>query len=460
MSRAAASSRFSATAVIAAAVVAVTAVASLTTRPAPAPTGDDAPPSAASLRRADLVCAPGARDLRVLSVPGTEGTATRVVDGADATDVDLVRGLGRVAAVDTASVVSARGDLAPGLVAGGTGLGRSPRPAPCVAPAGDRWFTAAGAGSESTSTLLLTNPDPGPAAVDVVVWARRRELSVPSLRGIQVPARSTLAVDLGETIPRRTELLLHVHVSRGRVGALVESRLDPIGGAAPTASWSTGQAEPLTDSLLLGVPRGDGTQDLVVANPGDSEARFRLQVVTGESSFVPSDLESVRVPPDQSVTLALGRLLARATRDGAVGLRLESSEPVTATLRTVVEDRLITIPAAAPEEGTAAAVLPAMPQPVGRTLVLGGVETRGRVDVRFLDVDGRELDGARPVVGAGAGATVDVPPRAVAVIVEGTGPLLAAVRVPGSGIVPLTVPAVDDQVPSVVQRPLGQTPSS
>jgi len=460
MSRSAASSRVSATAVIAAVVVAVTAVVALATRPAPAPVRADSAPGESGLRRADLVCAPGQGDLRVLSLPGSEGAVARTVGDDPATDLELgTGGLGRLEAVDVASVVSARGDLAPGLVAGGSGLGPTPRSAPCVSPVADRWFAAVGAGSESTSTLVLTNPDPGPAAVDVSVWAKRRELSVPSLRGIQVPARSTLALDLGETVPRRTELLLHVHVSRGRVGALVESGLDVIGGAPPTASWSTGQAEPLTESLLLGVPAGAGTQDLVVANPGDSEARVELRVVTEESSFVPSGFESVRVPPDQSVTLRLGRLLARATRDGAVGLALSSSEPVAASLRSVLAGRLSTISAAAPESGASAAVLPAMPRRVERLLVLGGTTSRVAADVRFLDADGRELEGARAVVGEGSGATVAVPPRAVAVLLDAAGPVLASVRIPGGSTVPLTVPATEDQVPSVVPRPLGQTPS-
>ena len=84
-------------------------------------------------------------------------------------------------------------------------------------------------------------------------------------------------------------------------------------------------------------PPGAGTRSLVLANAGDDEARAVVRVVTEDSTFRPEGLEDVRVPPGSVTRVPLSAILGTAVQDGAVGVHVEATHPLTATLRSFVD---------------------------------------------------------------------------------------------------------------------------
>ena len=86
----------------------------------------------------------------------------------------------------------------------------------------------------------------------------------------------------------------------------------------------------------------------MLANPGADEVRATVKVVTPTSVFAPAGVEPVRVAPDSTEAVSLDDVLQQAAKDGATGLLVEATGPVTATMRQVVSDDLsLLVPAAA-----------------------------------------------------------------------------------------------------------------
>ena len=53
-------------------------------------------------------------------------------------------------------------------------------------------------------------------------------LDVPRLRGVAVPGRSSVRLDLGSIVPRRGDLALHVVTQRGRLATSVVASYDDL----------------------------------------------------------------------------------------------------------------------------------------------------------------------------------------------------------------------------------------
>lgn len=392
---------------------------------------------------------------------GDELGLTSLADPADGLEGPLSVGLGdaatevpvrsgRVERVPTDGgpvVVSGSGDLAPGLVAG-----RS-RPAPlaaadCTPPVADQWFTAAGADATHDSVLQLTNPNAGPAVADVTVRGPSGLLDVPALRGVTVAGGSTTSLDLGQVLPRRGELSLEVHTSRGRLAVHVVDVYDELGGGVRTQDWLPAQAAPETRSVLLGLTGGTGERTLVLANPGADEVRAELQVVTADATFTPTGVEPVRVAPDSTESVSLDDVLGQAAADGAVGVLVEATGPVTATLRQVVDGDLSLLTDAPVLDAPAAAVLPAG----AKRLLLGDPGGSGTATVTAYAANGKQLAQTPVELAAGAGADVELPDGAALVTLDTQGTSVrAAVRLTGTGtaVVPLRELVLTGLVPDV-----------
>jgi hypothetical protein len=414
------------------------------------------PPVESPLRSASVVCPaalPGTGDLVGVTSwgpePGSAVTGDLEVGLGDAAGPVRVRA-GRVSTAtpgEGAAVVTGTDDLAPGLVAG-----RS-RSAPlaavdCAPPAADQWFTAAGAGPTHDSVLELVNPNAGPAIADVTVRAPSGVLDVPALRGVSVPGRSSTRLDLGQVLPRRGELSLEVHTSRGRLAVHVVDAYDELGSGAEAADWLAAQAEPSTLNVMLGLDQGAGERTLVLANPGADEVRATVKVVTPTSVYTPSGLEPVRVAPDATEAVSLDDVLAQAAKDGATGLLVESTAPVTATLRQVLDGDLSLLSPAPALSSTTAAVVP-----VGaKRLLLGAPDAVGVATVTAYAANGRQLDQQRVELAPAVGADLALPDRASFVTVEPERTSVrAAVLLSGDGTaaVPLRALVLTGLVPDV-----------
>ena len=405
--RSAAARRISPTAVLAVLLPALTVGALALVRPAEVTVPSRAAEQVAPTR-VDLVCPEGPEDSRLAFTGGSEtedGVVANVQDQVDPSPVTLVQDA--VAELDEQGSVWARGSgpVAAALI-GARYVEQGLASTPCVQPRPEYWFTGVGAGAEHASTLELTNPDAGPAVADITVWGGTGPIDVPGLRGISLPGGETEQIDLGSVVPRRGELLLQVVVSRGRLGAGLVDEIPSLGARPATTAWLPASPEPATEALLLGLAAGEDADDtLVIGNPGTSEVRAELRVVTKDAAFVPEGLEEVRIDPESTETVTLTETLRTQIQEGALGLLVTSTEPVTATLRSVVDEDLVHAPVTA---GAAEPVTALVPPGVAR-LVLARAGGAGVAIVASYDEDGELLQEKRFELTDGSGGELELP---------------------------------------------------
>jgi len=366
------------------------------------------PADSVPVDQADLVCPPAFAPESGLAVApaGRLDGGTAGVDGGegDTTDIDL-RSDAVTALDDTtdAGFVRARGAVSAQLLAArfqprGLAATECPLPRPSYA------FTGVGADADHASVLQLSNPDTGPAVADVTVLGRNGPLDVPELRGLTVQGGRTVEVDLTEAVPTRNELALEVVVSRGRLGATVTDAIPALGTRVLTQDWLPASGEPVTEQLLLGLVEGSGTDTLGLANPGDDEVRVEVRIVTEDASFVPEGLDEIAVAPGSLESVTLTDQLREQIGNGALGLELRSTGPVTAGLASVVGGDRVHAPVVTRAEEPITALVP----PGRSSLVLGGAEGSGVATVAAYD-GGRMLAEERVELTEGSGGTVQLP---------------------------------------------------
>ncbi|MGB0100143.1 MAG: DUF5719 family protein [Nocardioides sp.] len=410
-----------------------------------------AEPTRTALSRASLVCPSGTRDVLVSSAAddvtgevqvglGEDRAASTIASG-EVTPVEVGRG---------PVVVSGEDETAPGLVAARV---TEDTAATCLPPTPTSWFTGVGTGAGHRSVLELTNPDSGTALADVTVYGRNGVVDAPRLRGVSVPGGTSVELDLATLVPRRDELSLEVVTGRGRIGATLLDRFDPVGRDALVTDWLPAQTEPATSHLLLGLaPGADARRSLIIANGGADQVLATLEVVTDDSVFTPKDVPELRIPPQSTARLELTGELAQLLEDGATGLQVTANEPVTASLRTrTVDDLSLAVPD--PElSGAATVLLPEGGGDVGKELQLSGASGAGVVKVVARSSGGKKLAAKRVEVAPDRGYSVTLPSGAVLVTVTPARTTISgAVLVSGASttVVPLRMPALNGLVPAV-----------
>lgn len=399
-------------------------------------------PTAAPLTRSVVVCPPasgGVGDVQVALADSAQSGAIRVGEAPDVT----VRN-GALGSVSSSSYVVLRGegDLASGLVAARTGERGE---VACSPPSSDVWFTGVGAGPEHSSVLHLVNPDGGPALADVTVHGPDGVRDVAALRGLAVPARGQVELDLAKVAPARDELTLRVQVSRGRLASSLIDRIDLLGSDTRAVSWLPANDAPSRNPLLLGVAKGGGARTLAVTNNGSDETRVSVLAVTAESEFAPAGVAPVRVPPGATVAVGLADLLRDDVVDGLVALRLKSEQPVSAQLRTRTGNSLTHAVAAPLVKETAASVVGAG----AKRLVLAGSDAVTKVTVVQRDAAGRALEPVEVTMRPGRGRRLDLALKARWVEVRVDGGRVAAAVESGAGVRPLLELVTESLVPNV-----------
>lgn len=366
--------------------------------------------AAVAVDQADLVCPPAGAarsDLAVAPAGELDGGSAAVDDGdREGRPVDLasdtvttLRGGG------AAAFVRARGPVAAQLLAArarSDGLAVTG----CVLPSPTYWFTGVGADADHASVLQLANPDTGPAVADVTVLGRTGPLDVPELRGVTVQGGRSVEVDLAEAVPTREELAVQVVVSRGRLGVALDDTVPALGTRRPTRDWMSPAREPATDQLLLGLVEGEGRDVLALANPGEDEVRVEIRITTDDASFVPEGLDRVAVAPGAVESVPVTAQLRGQVGEGALGIELRSTGPVTAGLASDVEGDRVLAPVVQPSAAAVTALVP----PGESTLVLAGAEGAGLATVAAYDA-GRLLAERRVELTEGSGGRVDLPTR-------------------------------------------------
>lgn len=371
------------------------------------PVPRQAAPEQVSPSRVDLVCPSGPEGSEL--VLAAAGRASGDVSSYSPGEIDPSRPISLVAdAVETlarseTTFVRGDGEIAAELI-GARVAADDLAATECVVPRPEYWLTGIGAGADHATTLELGNPDEGPAVADVTVWGRTGQLDVPMLRGVTVPGGESQVLDLAELLPRRSELALHVVVSRGRMVASAWDEIPPLGSRPAAGGWLPPVAEPGTEQLLLGLAGGDGTDTLVLSNPGADEARVELRVVTEDASFVPEGQQEIRVSPESVETITLTETVRSQIREGALALQVTSTAPVTVALRSVLGGDLVHAPTVTGTEAPMTALVPAG----DATLVLARADGAG-VAVVAAYGDGELLAEKRVELTDGSGGTVDLP---------------------------------------------------
>ena len=197
----------------------------------------------------------------------------------------------------------------------------------------------------------------------------------------------------------------------------------------------------------MGLGGKPGDRLLTVANPGDSEVRVEVRLVTEESEFAPAGLEEVSVDPLSVAVVDLTDVLGGPVARGVRGLRLDATGPVTASLRTRVGDD---VSLAVPGELVSRAGV-ALPRG-GKRLVVAGATAPGVLTWRAFDRSGREVADERLEVDPGTSERVPVPAAAVRLVVDVERAQVAvAVEVgpPGLAVLPLAPLVTTSQVPGV-----------
>lgn len=415
-------------------------------RPADMPTTSFAP-TGARLDRATAVCParlPGADHLQLGTTGLGSGDIALRVGRAD--DTETIEAGVAARAERQYVVVNGSSDLAVGLVAtrsgGGSALG-------CEPPAPERWYTGLGASAEHTSTLTLINPDKGPAVADVTVWDGSGLVDVPALRGIRVPGSRSTSFDLSEVTPHRDVLAMRVSVSRGRLASSVVDVVDPVGRDRPVREWLPGQSAPSATSYVVGLGTTPAGRTLSLANPGDSEVRVALKLVSEESEFAPSGLEEVTLPPASVSEVDLGGILRGRTAEGVQALRIDATGAVTATLRTQTPRDLAFTVAGPVVTDEAALALPAG----AKRLVVAGATAAGVLVLQAWDEHGDPVVRERRVeLDPATAARIRLPDEAVLALVqvERTGAVLS-LEVSDGGLSVLSLAQLEttSQVPDV-----------
>jgi hypothetical protein len=447
--------RLNLTTLLAVALPVLTALALVAVRPGEAGEATS-PPTRTDLTTATVVCpAPleGAPDVALTSsADGVDGDV-RVGLGDKTTKARVTSGqVTTVGRGDGPAAVIGEDETAPGLAAARFG-DRETAATGCVAPAPVSWFTGVGAGAGHTSVLELVNPDSGTAVADITVYGRAGVIDVPQLRGVSVSGGTSVRLDLASIVPRRDELAIQVVASRGRIGSTVLDRYDEVGAAKLTQDWLPAQAAPATSNALMGLAPGQGRRTLVLANSSDDEVRARLQFVTEDSVFAPEGVPEIRIAPQSVQRVSLSSELGPAVEDGAIGVRLTSSGPITATLRSYVGHDLSHAVPADVVETSATVLLPAGAKGDEKSVLLAGATNAGDVTVTSRSASGAELDSTKVEISPNRGVVVPLPDSAVLVTVTPartvvTGSAMVSGR-SGAAVLPLRQPVLSGLIPAV-----------
>ncbi|WP_109508170.1 DUF5719 family protein [Nocardioides speluncae] len=383
-------------------------------------------PAQESLDAVRIGCPAGVPRSPELAIANAAGATGKVAVAGKGGKESANLAADKVASVEAkaAAVLTADGKPAAALLASRFGTSKMVAAGECLPPAPERWFTGVGGGAGHRSTLELVNPDAGPAIADITIYSSEGLLDVSSVRGVTVPGGGVTTVDLSEEAPSRTDLAVRVVTSRGRLSA---SMLDEAeSGGSTTRDWLVGQPRASRTAILLGLPKGEGSRTLTIANPNDDQVDAELSVITQKSTFKPVGVEPIELPPESAVTVPLTGALLKELSKAEGGLVVTASQSVTAAVRSVVNGDLSHV-ASVPSFETGAALVPA--DSVG-TLVLAAPERAGSATVTALSADGRKLlDNERIAPSARTTAKLTLPKKTVLVIVRSEqAPLFGTIR--------------------------------
>ncbi|OKK16656.1 hypothetical protein AMK16_23290 [Streptomyces sp. CB00455] len=437
-------------AAVAAALAALTGVASLT---APAAAGGAGGGEAAAatrmpVERSLLVCpAPSSSDIadttytaftpRAAGSAEGKGSARLLGATKDAKPVLEPKETGKpfgatASGADAPALTgSADGTLAPGWTAQLTtqvsvGRARGLLGAGCTAPGTDFWFPAVSTAKGREDYVHLTNPDDAAAVVDIKLFGPDGVAKPEAGTGenIRIDPKSSKSVLLSSLIPgsQLADATAHVTTRAGRVGASVQVAEEGVG-----ADWLSAATDPAGSVVMPGIPADAASVRLVAFVPGEEDADLRIRLAAPGGSITPAGSEQLHVKAGMTASMDLKDV----TRGEAGSLVLTPADPkkaapVVAAVRVVrgsgAKQELAFVQAAGP---------------VGARATVADDRTDENATVLALtvpgDKDAKVRVTASPGTGGGDAASQEVTVKA------GTTQVVAVAPAGGKGSYALTV---------------------
>jgi hypothetical protein len=185
-----------------------------------------------------------------------------------------------------------------------------------------------------------------------------------------------------------------VRATTGRVAASVRIR------TGKGVDWAPLAPPPTTSLVVPGIPGGGGSRRLLVAVPGEFDARVNVQAITANGAFAPQGQDTLDAPAQTVSPLDLDHALAGKV----AAVRLTSDRPITAGFSAQAGPD-VAYGAAAPPLGTTGGVV--ADNRSGSSSVLLTAPKEPAV-VRIQAVTGQGAVGAPQTVRVAGGRTLEV----------------------------------------------------
>jgi hypothetical protein len=158
---------------------------------------------------------------------------------------------------------------------------------PCATEPATDWYFAAGTTVRGVfQWLVLDNPFASDARVDVTLRTDAGLQQLPSLTGLDVPARSRVVVPVHENAVREARVAVQVHASVGRVVASQTLQFTSVAGT-PGVATSIGALAPASGWWFTNGVTGAGASEIVaIADVGELDARVNVQAQAAASAIV------------------------------------------------------------------------------------------------------------------------------------------------------------------------------
>lgn len=220
---------------------------------------------------------------------------------------------GAEGAIKSPIVVSGSGLLPAGVSIGNSG-GRTW--AACSEPGPG---TSVQFAKPSQGELVLVNPDRTDAVVNLSIQSAEGDITTAGSRGLAVAAGSTRVVPISVLAPIDQPVTVVQQSTQGRV--LMVAR--PLGKAAQQVPGQVAA----TTAVLAGLPADLRTVQVVIGNPGTTEATVQVQALGSRGAFTPSGGESITVEAGATISVDL----TSGVNSEAVALKLTSDQPIVST---------------------------------------------------------------------------------------------------------------------------------
>jgi hypothetical protein len=251
----------------------------------------------------------------------------------------------------------------------------------CEAAATDWWFAGANGNVGYNDTLTLANPSPTNAQVSIDLTGPKGTITNPRLDSLRVRPHNALHFSIASIAPDDGPLTIHVHATSGAVtAALLDRRTSAL--SSDGADYLPPTAGPARSAVVAGFAQSQGSQSLVLGNPGEVDANVALKLVTKSGEFTPTTVGQLVVPANRTISVNLDRGFGGST--GAVVVT--SDQPVVAQGLSVISDRpqrpdLTWLAATAPLSGAAAVADGREPDGGHCLLLLSAPAAAGQVKV-------------------------------------------------------------------------------